>query len=117
MVDDARFERRIVKEILDRTRGVYTLAGEAADGREAVGIYARTRPDFVMMDIIMPVLDGISAIREILASDPGARIIACSAMGQETLLGEALDAGARDFIVKPVTRDKLLAALERHSGE
>ena len=86
--------------------------GEAATGKEAVELYQTLRPAIVTMDIVLPGLDGIQATRQILALDPQAIIVMCSALGQEALVLESIAAGARDFIVKPFTPDKVLRVLE-----
>lgn len=87
--------------------------GEAATGAEAVAKYKHLRPDFVTMDIVMPDMGGLDAVREIRSYDGNARILMCSAMGQQGLVSEALDAGARDFVVKPFEPSRLLEAVRR----
>jgi two-component system chemotaxis response regulator CheY len=100
-----------LKNIL--TKNGFDIAGEAADGNEAIEMYKATKPDLVTMDITMPNLDGISAIREIMRVDPSARIIVCSAMGQKALVIDALNAGARDFVVKPFQPDRIVDAVKK----
>lgn len=111
IVDDAAFMRMMLKNIL--TKGGYEIAGEAQDGAEAVEKYATIHPDLIIMDITMPNLDGIEALKKIKSTDENARIIMCSAMGQEAMVVEAIKSGAIDFIVKPFQGDRLLAAIAR----
>jgi len=111
IVDDAVFMRSMIRDILVNT-GRFDVVGEAANGREAVERYLETRPALVTMDIVMPEMDGIEATRQILSRDPGARIVMCSALGQEALVVESISAGARDFIVKPFTPEKVLRVVE-----
>jgi two-component system chemotaxis response regulator CheY len=109
--DDALFMRSIVGDIL--TRAGYEVVGEASNGAEAVEQYKALRPDFVTMDIVMPDVGGIDAVREIRLMDPNARIIMCSAMGQQALVDEALQAGASDFVVKPFQASRVIEAAQR----
>jgi two-component system chemotaxis response regulator CheY len=109
LVDDTTFMRRMLREILGQEG--YEIAGEARNGREAVEQYRALGPDLVIMDITMPEMDGIAAVREIVAHDPAARIIMCSALGQDEPIIEALDAGARDFILKPFLPEKVVEAV------
>ncbi len=111
ITDDALFMRVTLKNIL--TKNGYEIAGEACNGLEAVQMYQSTRPDVVTMDITMPEMDGISAVREIKKFDPNAQIIMCTAMGQKTMVMEAVQAGAKDFIVKPFQPDKVLEAVAK----
>ena len=97
--DDAAFMRMMVKNIL--TGAGYNVIGEAADGEQAVKLYKELNPDLVTMDITMPNVDGIQALKDIKAFNPSAKVIMCSAMGQQAMVLEAIQAGARDFIVKP----------------
>jgi len=114
IVDDALFMRVTLKNIL--TRNGYEVVGEAADGRESVEIYQSIKPDMVTMDITMPVMDGISAVREIKKIDPDAKIVMCTAMGQKNMVMEAVSAGARDFIVKPFQPEKVLESVRKLIG-
>lgn len=114
ITDDALFMRVTLKNIL--TKNGYEIAGEATNGREAVQLYASTQPDLVTMDITMPEMDGISAVREIKKADPEAKIIMCTAMGQKNMVMEAVAAGARDFIVKPFQPDKVLESVQKLLG-
>ncbi|MEX0912806.1 MAG: response regulator [Gemmatimonadota bacterium] len=109
--DDAPFMRRMIADIL---RGAgYPIVGEARDGVEAVEQYQALRPEIVTMDIVMPRLGGIDAVREIVRVDPDARIVMCSAMGHQEVIDAALEAGARDFVVKPFQASSVLEAVHR----
>lgn len=112
--DDALFMRTVLADIL-RQAG-FSVVGEAATGAEAVAKYRELKPDLVTMDIVMPDMGGIEAVREILREFPGARILMCSAMGQQALVVEAIEAGARDFIVKPFQPSRVLEAVQRVVG-
>ena len=112
--DDAAFMRMMIKDIL--VKNGYNIAGEAENGLKAVEKYAETKPDLVLMDITMPEKDGIQALKEIRAKDPGANIIMCSAMGQQAMVIESIQAGARDFIVKPFAPDRVLEAVRKAVG-
>ena len=109
--DDALFMRTMVGDILSQAG--YEVVGEAGNGAEAVERYKALRPDFVTMDIVMPDMGGIDAVREITRFDPRARIIMCSAMGQQALVDEALEAGAADFVVKPFQAGRVIEAAQR----
>ena len=112
--DDAIFMRTMVGDIL--TQAGFQVVGEAATGVQAVERYKALRPDLVTMDIVMPDMGGIDAVREITQYDPGARVLMCSAMGQQALVVEAIQAGARDFVVKPFQPSRVLEAVERVLG-
>lgn len=114
VVDDTAFMRRMLRELLSKA-GLEVVA-EAGNGREAVEQYRQARPDLVIMDITMPELDGIAAVREIVREDPSARIVMCSALGQQELIVEALEAGAQDFVVKPFVPEKVLEAVHKVLG-
>ena len=109
IVDDASFMRRVIRKIVESDG--YEVAGEAIDGADAVEKYASLEPDLVTMDIVMPRCSGINALETIMSQHPEARIVMCSALGQEDLVEESLRAGARDFIVKPFRRQEVLATL------
>lgn len=111
ITDDTAFMRMTLKNILSKNG--FEIAGEAADGLEAVEQFKTVHPDLVTMDITMPNMDGISAIREIMKCDANAKIIVCSAMGQKALVIEALSAGAKDFIVKPFQSDRIVDAIKK----
>ncbi len=112
--DDAVFMRNTLKKIL--TAGGLEVVGEAGNGLEAVEMYSRLRPSLVTMDIVMPDMGGIEAVREIIKVDPEARIVMCSAMGQQALMVEAIEAGARDFVVKPFQQSRVVEAAQRALG-
>ncbi|MDQ8163227.1 MAG: response regulator [Gemmatimonadota bacterium] len=109
--DDALFMRTMVGDIL--TQAGFEIVGEAETGVQAVAQYKRLQPDLVTMDIVMPEMGGIDAVREITAHDPAARILMCSAMGQQALVVEAIQAGAKDFVVKPFQPSRVLEAVQR----
>lgn len=111
IVDDAMFMRAMIKDILANT-GKYEVIGEAANGQEAVQKFQQLKPDLITMDIVMPQMDGIEATREIIKQDGKARIVMCSALGQEALVIESIAAGAKDFIVKPFSAEKVLKVIE-----
>jgi len=114
IVDDAPFMRDMIKDIFSSDE--YEIVGEAIHGVEAVDKYKELKPDLVTMDIVMPFKSGIEATKEILAHDPNATIIMCSALGQESLVMEAIDAGAKDFIVKPFKADDVLGVVNKVLG-
>ena len=109
--DDAVFMRTMVSDILSQAG--FTVVGEAENGKQAVEKYQQLKPDLVTMDIIMPEMGGIEAVKQITQLDPAARILMCSAMGQQALVQEALQAGARDFVVKPFQPSRVLEAVQR----
>ena len=110
IVDDALFMRSMIKDILVNA-GDFEVAGEAANGREAVQRYDELQPSLVTMDIVMPEMDGIEATKEILQRDPKAVVVMCSALGQEALVIESLAAGAKDFIIKPFSAERVLKVI------
>ncbi|MFD2616879.1 response regulator [Terrilactibacillus laevilacticus] len=114
VVDDAAFMRMMVKDIL--TKNGYEIVGEASDGYEAVSKYEELKPDLVTLDITMPEMDGISALKKIKEIDPQAKIIMCSAMGQQAMVIDAIQAGAKDFIVKPFQADRVIEAIKKAIG-
>jgi two-component system chemotaxis response regulator CheY len=111
VADDASFMRQMIREIVEAED--FEVVGEASDGVEAVEMYKELHPDLVTMDIVMPRRSGIDAVRGIMEIDPSARVVMCSALGQETLVNEALQAGAADFIVKPFKPDSVVATLKK----
>ena len=106
VVDDAAFMRSMIRDIF--ARGPFVVAGEADNGVEAVRLYRELRPDLTTMDIVMPLMDGITALREIVRIDPAAKVVMVSALGQEGLIAEAIESGASDFIVKPFQGSRVL---------
>lgn len=112
--DDAAFMRMMIKDILSKNG--YVIAGEAENGLKAVEKYREVKPDLVMMDITMPEMDGIQALKKIKQSDPSANVIMCSAMGQQAMVIEAIQSGAKDFIVKPFDKDRVLEAVKKAVG-
>jgi two-component system chemotaxis response regulator CheY len=106
--------RMMIKDIL--TKNGYTVAGEAENGKIAVDKYNEVKPDLVLMDITMPEMDGIQALKAIKGTDPGATIIMCSAMGQQAMVIEAIQSGAKDFIVKPFQAERVLEAVKKAIG-
>ena len=111
IVDDAAFMRMMIKDILKK--GGYEVVGEAEDGVKAVERFKELQPDLVTMDITMPEMDGITAVKEIRKVDPDAVIIMCSAMGQQAMVIDAIQAGAKDFVVKPFQPDRVLEAVKK----
>ena len=112
--DDAAFMRMTIKDIL--TKNGYNIVGEAENGAKAVEKYAELKPDLVLMDITMPEMDGIEALKKIKAADANASIIMCSAMGQQAMVIESIQSGAKDFIVKPFQADRVLEAVQKVVG-
>ena len=112
--DDAAFMRMMIKDIL--TKNGYNVAGEAENGLKAVEKYSETKPDLVLMDITMPEMDGIQALKKIKELDPGAMVIMCSAMGQQAMVIESIQSGAKDFIVKPFHADRVIEAVKKVIG-
>lgn len=115
IVDDSPFMRDIIKDIF--ASGGFEIAGEAGNGVEAVDRYKELKPDLVTMDLVMPYRNGIDATREILRGDAKALVVMCSALGQETMVMEAIEAGAVDFIVKPPRAEDVLAVVKKVLGE
>ena len=114
IVDDAAFMRMMIKDIL--TKNGYNIAAEAENGKIAVDKYNEVKPDLVLMDITMPEMDGIQALKAIKGNDPNANIIMCSAMGQQAMVIEAIQSGAKDFIVKPFQAERVLEAVKKVVG-
>jgi two-component system chemotaxis response regulator CheY len=114
IVDDAAFMRMMIKDIL--TKNGFEVVGEAENGARAVEKYQELHPDLTTMDIKMPEMDGITAVKQIKKIDPAAKVIMCSAMGQQSMVIEAIQSGARDFIVKPFQPDRVLEAIRKAIG-
>ena len=111
IVDDVAFMRMVIKNIL--TKEGYEIAGEASDGKQAVEMYNELKPALVLLDITMPEMDGIEALKKIIAADPSAKVVMCSALGQSSMVIEAIQAGARDYIVKPFQPDRVIEAVQK----
>jgi len=111
IVDDAAFMRMMIKDIL--AKNGFDVVGEAADGVQAIEKYKELTPDLVTMDITMPEMDGITALKEIKSIDPNSIVIMCSAMGQQAMVIDAIQAGAKDFIVKPFQAERVLEAINK----
>jgi two-component system chemotaxis response regulator CheY len=114
VVDDAAFMRKMVTDAL--AKGGHEVVGEAGNGTEAVQQFKELKPEVTTLDITMPEKDGLSALKEIVALDPGARVVMCSALGQESKVLEAIKAGAKDFVVKPFQADRVLEAVSKALG-
>jgi len=114
VVDDAAFMRKMVTDAL--SGGGHEIVGEAANGAEAVQRFQELRPDVMTLDITMPEKDGLSALKEIIAVDPGAKVVMCSALGQESKVLESIKLGAKDFVVKPFQADRVLSAIDKALG-
>jgi two-component system chemotaxis response regulator CheY len=114
IADDAAFMRMMIKNILSQNG--HEVVGEAENGAVAVAKYAELKPDVTTMDITMPEKDGIAALKEILAADPAAKVVMCSALGQEAKVIESIRSGAKDFVVKPFQQDRVLAAVAKALG-
>lgn len=111
VVDDAAFMRMTIKKMLE-AHG-HTVVGEAGNGLEAIKKYSELNPDVVMLDITMPEMNGADALKNIKQLNPAARVIICSAMGQQAMVAQAIQYGAKDFIVKPFEEDRLIASVEK----
>lgn len=114
VVDDAAFMRMMIKEVL--TKNGFEVVGEAENGAKALEKYKELAPDLVIMDITMPEVNGIEALKLIKAHDAGAKVIMCSAMGQQAMVIEAIQSGAKDFIVKPFQADRVCEAVRKVLG-
>ncbi len=111
VADDASFMREMIREIVEAAG--HEVVGEASDGEDAFAEFKRVKPELVTMDIVMPRCSGIDATKKIIELDAGACVVMCSALGQESLVAEALEAGARDFVVKPFKPDDVLATIAK----
>lgn len=114
VVDDAAFMRMTIKKMIE-SEG-FTVAGEAGNGVEAVQKYMELQPDVVLLDITMPEMNGVDALKRMKEYDPKAKVVICSAMGQQAMVAQTIQYGAKDFIVKPFEKDRLVAALKRVLG-
>ncbi|OHD70243.1 MAG: two-component system response regulator [Spirochaetes bacterium RBG_13_68_11] len=111
IVDDLAFIKIVLRDILEKAG--FRVVGEASNGDEAIRVYLDKRPDVVLMDITMPGMDGLTALKKIREHDPNARIIICSALGQQRLIVQAIQLGAKDFIVKPFQPQRIISALKK----
>ncbi len=111
VVDDVAFVRKTLTDIL--TEALYQVVGEASDGKQAVDLYAKLKPDVVTMDVVMPHMSGIDATRRIIKFDKDAKVVIVSAMGQENLVMEAINVGAKDYILKPFSAEEVVKTIER----
>lgn len=111
IVDDAVVMRMMIKGILSKNG--FEVVGEAQNGAEAVDKYRALMPDLVTMDMVMPEMDGITAVKQIIAGDPNAKIIMCTSMGQQALVVEAIQAGAKSFVTKPFQPPKIIETLQK----
>jgi two-component system chemotaxis response regulator CheY len=111
IVDDLAFIKIVLRDILEKSG--FRVVGEASNGEEAITMYQDKRPDAVLMDITMPGMDGLTALKRIREIDPGARVIICSALGQQRLIVQAIQLGARDFIVKPFQPQRVISSLKK----
>ncbi|WEK56179.1 MAG: response regulator [Candidatus Cohnella colombiensis] len=114
IVDDAAFMRMMIRDILSKNG--YEVVGEAQDGAQAIEKFKELHPDLITMDITMPEMDGITALKEIRKLDTNAKVIMCSAMGQQAMVIDAIQAGAKDFIVKPFQADRVIEAIKKTLG-
>ncbi|CRK80938.1 response regulator [Neobacillus massiliamazoniensis] len=115
IVDDAAFMRMMLKDILSKNG--HEVVGEAVNGADAIEKYQELLPDIVTMDITMPEMDGITAVKEIRAAHPQAKIIMCSAMGQQPMVLEAIQLGAKDFVVKPFQAERVIESINKVLGK
>ncbi len=111
IADDLKFIKLVLRELVEKAG--FRVVGEASNGQEAVELYKDRHPDVVLMDITMPKMDGLTALKQILRLDPQAKIIMCSALGQQSLIVQALQLGAKDFIVKPFREERVIAAIKK----
>lgn len=111
VVDDAVFMRKMISDIL--VKAGHEVAGEAANGKEALDRYKELKPDLVTMDITMPEMDGLQGLKNIKEFDKDAKVLMCSAMGQQSMVIEAIQSGAKDFIVKPFQADRVIEAVNK----
>jgi two-component system, chemotaxis family, chemotaxis protein CheY len=106
IVDDSAFMRAIIRKVLEKNN--FVVIAEAGDGAEAVELYNKHKPDLVFMDVVMPNMDGVTAVKNIVAGDSNAKVVMCSSAGQQAIVKESIDAGAIGFITKPFQEGKIL---------
>ena len=111
IVDDLTFIKMVLKDLVEKAG--FRVVGEASDGEEAVRLYEEKKPDVVLLDITMPKMDGLAALKQILKIDPAARVIMCSALGQQRLILQAIQLGAKDFIVKPFRPERVIGSIKK----
>jgi two-component system chemotaxis response regulator CheY len=111
IVDDLTFIKMVLKDLVEKAG--FRVVGEASDGEEALRLFEDKRPDVVLMDITMPKMDGLTALQKILEKDPEAKVIMCSALGQQRLILQAIQLGAKDFIVKPFRPERVIGSIKR----
>jgi len=111
IADDLQFIKLVLRDLLEKAG--FRVVGEASNGEEAIELFLDKRPDVVLMDITMPKMDGLTALKKILKIDPGAKIIMCSALGQQTLIVQALKMGAKDFVVKPFRPERVVNSIKK----
>lgn len=114
VVDDAAFMRMTLKKMLEANG--HQVIAEAGDGKEAVKKFVEKRPDVVLLDITMPEMNGVEALKKIKELDPAAKVVICSAMGQQAMVAQAIQFGAKDFVVKPFEEERLIAAVNKVIG-
>ncbi len=111
IVDDLTFIKMVLKDLVEKAG--FRVVGEASDGEEALRLFEEKRPDIVLMDITMPKMDGLTALQKILSVDPEAKVIMCSALGQQRLILQAIQLGAKDFIVKPFRPERVIGSIKK----
>ena len=111
IVDDLPFMREVIRDIL--LEADFRIVGEAQNGRDGVISFMKRKPDIVLLDIAMPVMDGITALRRIMSYDPSARVVMCSALGEEEMIIRAIQLGAKDFVVKPFQAERIISAVNK----
>ena len=111
IVDDLTFIKMVLKDLVEKAG--FRVVGEASDGEEALRLFEEKRPDVVLMDITMPKMDGLTALQRILDKDPEAKVIMCSALGQQRLILQAIQLGAKDFIVKPFRPERVIGSIKK----
>ena len=114
VVDDAKFLRMTLSNLLRKAN--HEIIGEGENGKEAIKLYRELQPDLVTMDITMPIMSGLDAVKEIKKEFPAAKVIMCSAMGQQKMVVEAIEAGAKDFIIKPFDEARVIDSINRVLG-